>query len=250
MKRILLIGATSAIASACARRWAITGARFFLVARDDEKLHALAADLQVRGANSVSTFLMHAEDTPRHREMLGAAVAALGQIDIAMIAHGTLPDQRACEADTELALREFATNGTSVIALLTVLAPHFEAQRSGALAVITSVAGERGRASNYVYGSAKAMVSVFCEGLRARLFSSGVTLTDIRPGFVATPMTEGLPLPAVLVARPERIARRIVAGIERGADVLYVPGFWRWIMLIIRYIPGFLFKRLQRRASI
>ena len=245
MKRILLIGATSAIASACARLWVAQGARFFLVARDAEKLQALAADLGVRGAESVGTFAMNAEDTSKHGEMLDSALQRLGQVDIALIAHGTLPDQRACEADANLTLREFAINGTSVIALLTVLATQLEQQRSGALAVITSVAGDRGRPSNYVYGSAKAAVSVFCEGLRARLFKAGVSLTDIRPGFVATPMTEGLPLPALLVAQPEQVARRIVAGIDRRVDVLYAPGLWRWIMLIIRHIPGNVFKRLK-----
>jgi short-subunit dehydrogenase len=245
MKRILLIGATSAIASACARLWAAQGARFFLVARDEDKLRALADDLGVRGAESVGMFRMTAEDTPKHGEMLNAALQSLGQIDIALIAHGSLPDQHACEADATLGLREFATNGTSVIALLTVLAIQVEQQRSGALAVITSVAGDRGRPSNYVYGSAKAAVSVFCEGLRAKLFKADVSLTDIRPGFVATPMTEGLPLPAPLVAQPDQVARRIVAGIDRRVDVLYAPGFWRWIMLIIRHIPGNIFKRLK-----
>jgi decaprenylphospho-beta-D-erythro-pentofuranosid-2-ulose 2-reductase len=136
-------------------------------------------------------------------------------------------------------------NGSSVVALLTLLANRFEQQRAGMLAVITSVAGDRGRPSNYVYGSAKAQVSVFCEGLRARLFKAGVSLTDIRPGFVATAMTRGLPLPGPLVASPEAVARRIVAGVERRKDVLYTPAFWALIMLVIRCIPRFVFKRLK-----
>ena len=172
-------------------------------------------------------------------------MAQLGGLDAALIAHGTLPDQAACERDPALALREIMTNGSSVIALLSLLANRFEQQRAGSLAVITSVAGDRGRPSNYVYGSAKAAVSVFCEGLRARLFKSGVSLTDIRPGFVATAMTRGLPLPAPLVASPESVARRIVAGIDRRKDVLYTPAFWALIMLVIRTIPGFVFKRLK-----
>lgn len=245
MKRVLIIGATSAIATACARIWATQGGRLFLVARNEEKLEALSSDLTVRGAGATGTFLMSAEDTARHCEMLQAASTALGGIDVALIAHGTLPDQRACEADPELALREFATNGTSVIALLTILANHFEQQGGGAIGVISSVAGERGRPSNYVYGSAKAAVSVFCEGLRARLFRAGVSLTDIRPGFVATPMTQGLPLPAPLVVQPEVVARRIVAGIDGKADVVYAPAFWRLVMLVIRCIPRSLFKRMK-----
>jgi decaprenylphospho-beta-D-erythro-pentofuranosid-2-ulose 2-reductase len=245
MRRVLIIGATSAIATACARLWAAEGAELFLVGRDAGKLAALADDLCVRGAASARTIQMDANDVPAHAPMVRAALEALGGIDIALIAHGTLPDQPACEKDAELALRELSTNGTSVIALLTVLANQFEASGAGALAVITSVAGDRGRPSNYVYGSAKAAVSVFCEGLRARLFQAGVSLTDIRPGFVATPMTQQLRLPAVLVSQPDVVARRIVAGIDRKADVLYVPAFWAAIMLAIRAIPRAVFKRLR-----
>jgi hypothetical protein len=245
MKRILVIGATSTIAGACARLWAAQGASLYLVGRDDAKLEALAGDLSVRGASSVHRHRMDANDIPAHPAMLEAAVHALGGLDVALVAHGTLPDQAACEADAALALREFATNATSVIALLTALANQFARQRSGAIAVITSVAGDRGRPGNYVYGSAKAAVSVFCEGLRARLYSTGVSLTDIRPGFVATPMTQGLPLPAALVAQPEAVATRIVAGIERKADVLYAPAFWAPIMWAIRGIPRALFKRMR-----
>ena len=243
MKRVLIIGATSGIAMACARVWAGQGASFFLVARSAEKLEALASDLRVRGACAVRLRQMDANDTAAHPGMVEAVVQALGAIDIALIAHGTLPAQSACEADPLLALGELTTNATSVIALLIALANQFESQRHGAIAVITSVAGDRGRPSNYLYGSAKAAVSVFCEGLRARLFKSDVSLIDIRPGFVATPMTQGLALPTRLVAQPETVAQRIVAGIDRKADVLYAPAFWALIMLIIRNIPRSIFKR-------
>jgi decaprenylphospho-beta-D-erythro-pentofuranosid-2-ulose 2-reductase len=245
MKKILVIGATSAIATACTKIWAAQGAGLFLAARDSAKLETLAADLTVRGAAVVHQFTMDANDDAARTAMLATAVQALGGIDIALIAHGTLPDQAACEADTALTLREFATNGTSVIALLTELANVFERQRSGAIGVITSVAGDRGRPTNYVYGSAKAAVSVFCEGLRARLFKAGVSLTDIRPGFVATPMTQNLQLPQALVAQPADVAKRIVTGIERRVDVLYAPAFWALIMLIIRSIPRAVFKRMR-----
>jgi len=245
MKDVLIIGATSAIAGACARLWAAEGARLFLVARDEAKLEQVAADLSVRGAATVHTWRMDANDFPAHAAMLDAAWRELESVDIALIAHGTLPDQAACQADADLALREFLTNGSSIIALLTGLTQRFELQQHGSIAVITSVAGDRGRPSNYVYGSAKAAVSTFCEGLRARLFKVGVSVTDIRPGFVATPMTVGLSLPAALVARPEPVARRIVKGIERKQDVLYVPAFWWGIMAVIRHVPRFAFKRLS-----
>lgn len=245
MKKILIVGATSAIASACAQRWAIDGAAFFLVARDAQKLQQCSADLRVRGASEVTTHVMDATDIAAHAVMLECCLDTLQTIDICLIAHGTLPDQSACEHSVDLTLTEFANNGTSVIALLTVLASQMAVQRSGTLAVISSVAGDRGRPSNYVYGSAKAAVSTFCEGLRARLFRSGVQVMTIKPGFVDTPMTHGLALPRLLVAQPEDVARRIVAGVERKVSVLYVPGFWVWIMWVIRGIPQSLFKRLK-----
>lgn len=245
MKRILIIGATSAIATACARAWTVQGARFFLVARDPDKLTQTADDLIARGAQAAQTHVLDVSHLDAHSAMLTACLEDLGEIDIALIAHGTLPDHSACERDAALAVKEFTLNATATIALLTLLANQLERQRTGTLAVITSVAGDRGRPSNYLYGSAKAAVSTVCEGLRARLFKAGVHLIDIRPGFVATPMTEGLPLPVPLVVQPDAVAKRILSGIERRIDVLYAPGFWAWIMRIIRAIPGPIFKRLS-----
>jgi decaprenylphospho-beta-D-erythro-pentofuranosid-2-ulose 2-reductase len=245
VKRVLILGANSAIASECARIWAARGDSLFLVGRNPEKLDSLVADLTVRGAGNVHSRQMDANAIATHAATIAAAVQQLGGLDLVLIAHGTLPDQARCEQDAELALQEFSTNATSVIALLTVVANHLERQRSGAIGVITSVAGDRGRPTNYLYGSAKAAVSAFCEGLRARLFRSGVTLTDVRPGFVATPMTHGLPMPQALVSQPAVVARRIVAGIERRKDVLYAPAYWALIMLIIRSIPRAVFKRLR-----
>lgn len=244
-KRVLIIGATSAIATACARLWASEGSEFFLVARNGARLEVTAADLRGRGASAVSLHEMDATDVPAHSNMLQHCLEVLGQIDIALVAHGTLPDQKACENDVALTLSEFANNGLSVIALLTRLANQFEAQRCGSLAIISSVAADRGRPSNYVYGSAKAAVSTFCEGLQARLFKVGVHVTTIKPGFVATPMTAGLALPGPLLAQPGQVAERIVSGIARRVPVLYTPAFWALIMWVIRAIPQPLFKRLN-----
>jgi hypothetical protein len=245
MKRVLIIGATSAIATACARLWAAEGSDFFLVARHADKLEITAADLRGRGAKNVVEHRMDATDVAAYPEMLEHCLKALGQIDVALIAHGTLPDQKACERDVNLALQEFANNGTSVIALLTLLANQFETQRCGSLAVISSVAGERGRPSNYLYGAAKAAVSTFSEGLQARLFKVGVHVLTIKPGFVDTPMTQGLNLPAALLAQPAQVAERIVHGIAHKSSTLYTPGFWALIMWVIRSIPQPLFKRLN-----
>lgn len=245
MKRILIIGATSAIATACARLWAAEGSDFFLVARHAGKLEITAADLKGRGAKTVVEHIMDATDVAAHPAMLEQCLKALGQIDVALIAHGTLPDQKACEREVNLALQEFANNATSVIALLTLLGNQFQTQRCGSLAVISSVAGERGRPSNYLYGAAKAAVSTFSEGLQARLFKVGVHVLTIKPGFVDTPMTQGLNLPAALVAQPAQVAERIVHGIAHKVPSLYAPGFWALIMLVIRAIPQPLFKRLN-----
>ncbi|MDY7551996.1 SDR family oxidoreductase [Pseudomonas veronii] len=245
MKRVLIIGATSAIASACARIWVEEGSQFFLVGRNAEKLEQCAADLTVRGATAVNVHCMDATDFAAHGVMLESCTAMMRQIDIALIAHGTLPDQNACEQDVGTALAELANNGTSVIALLTLLANQFETQRCGTLAVISSVAGDRGRPSNYLYGTAKAAVSTFCEGLRARMFKVGVHVITIKPGFVDTPMTQGLALPTALVAKPEQVAKLIVEGINKKKNTIYVPGFWRFIMMIIRSIPVVIFKRIN-----
>lgn len=245
MKKVLIIGATSAIANACARLWAFEGAALFLVGRNSEQLQLIAADLRVRGAARVEMHELDLNHFDGHEPMLHACFELFGTLDVALLAHGTLPDQKACEQDVTLALQAFSSNGLSVIALLTRLASRFEVQGGGSLAVISSVAGDRGRPSNYLYGSAKAAVSTFCEGLRARLFKSGVHLLTIKPGFVRTPMTQGLKLPGPLLAEPDAVARDILRSIERHASVRYTPWFWWPIMQVIKSIPVLLFKRLS-----
>jgi short-subunit dehydrogenase/FAD/FMN-containing dehydrogenase len=244
MKKILVIGATSAIATACSRLWATEKSDFFLVGRNSDKLQQVANDLSARGAHAVSVDTLDLNHTDAHEKMLDACFLVLGTVDIVLIAHGTLPDQKTCEQNTLIALKEFSSNGLSVIALLTTLANRMAHQKSGTIAVISSVAGDRGRPSNYLYGSAKAAVTTFCEGLRARLFKVGVHVLTIKPGFVDTPMTAGLPLPQALVVTPEHVAKDIVKAIQNKANTLYTPWFWRWIMLIIRAIPPSIFKKL------
>ncbi|WP_322042780.1 SDR family oxidoreductase [Paraburkholderia sp. J67] len=243
MKNILIIGATSAIAAACGRRWAAQGANLFLVGRNGERLRQVADDLVARGATRATCYELDVNDVERHAAMLGQCKVELGTLDIVLVAPGTLPDQAQCQADANVAMREFNTNVTSIIGLLTPIANLIEAQRHGTIAVISSVAGDRGRPSNYLYGSAKAALSAFCEGLNARLFKAGAHVVTIKPGFVATPMTEGLPLPGPLVATPDKVAGDITRAIEKNKDVLYTPWFWSLIMLIIRSVPKFAFKR-------
>jgi decaprenylphospho-beta-D-erythro-pentofuranosid-2-ulose 2-reductase len=244
MKRILIMGATSAIAEAAARRFASRGDALFLVGRNAQRLQALADDLKLRGAHMAQSYLLDAGEIDRYPNMLDAATAQLGGIDAALIAHGTLPDQLGCQASIDLLLREFTTNALSFMALCTHLANHFEAQHHGVIAVISSVAGDRGRQSNYVYGAAKAAVTAFTSGLRQRLYPQGVSVVTIKPGFVDTPMTVAFKK-GLLWASPAAVAGSIVRAMDSGASVLYTPWFWRPIMWIVTCVPESMFRRLR-----
>ncbi len=242
MQRILIIGATSAIAEAVARQYAGRGASLYLLARDTERLTGLTADLKIRGASAVWHAAFDANDFERHEAILDCAIAEMGGVDVAMIAHGTLGDQKACERSFDLTLRELNTNAISVMSLLTHLANRLEAKRHGTIAVISSVAGDRGRQSNYVYGAAKGAVSIFLQGLRNRLCKSGVHVLTIKPGVVDTPMTASFKK-GLLWAQPETVARGILKAIDGQRNEVYLPFFWRFIMMIIRSIPEAVFKR-------
>jgi short-subunit dehydrogenase len=244
MKKILVIGAGSAIAEATARLFAQRGDALFLVGRKADVLDSMCADLKVRGASAVGMRAMDANDFSAHQAMLEDAEQSLSGLDVVLIAYGTLSDQKACESSVELTLQELSTNAISVAAILTRVATRFEQRKSGTIAVISSVAGDRGRQSNYVYGSAKALVTAFTSGLRQRLYKSGVGVVTIKPGFVDTPMTAAFPK-GPLWASPRKVAAGIVRAIDRSDSVRYLPGFWRLIMLIIRSIPETVFRRLQ-----
>lgn len=244
MRKILIVGATSAIAEATARIFAERGDALFLVARKADALAALSMDLKVRGAATVGTQTLDANLFDAHAQLISQATQELGGLDTVLIAYGTLSDQKACEASAELTVQEITNNAVSVVALLTHLAQLFEQQRAGTIAVISSVAGDRGRRSNYVYGSAKALVTAFTSGLRQRLQKSGVAVITVKPGFVDTPMTAAFPKGA-LWASPQSVARGIARAIDRSAAVVYLPGFWRPIMFIIRAIPESLFRRIS-----
>jgi short-subunit dehydrogenase len=242
--RVLIIGATSAIAAETAKAYAEDRARLFLTGRNAGKLASVRDDLRVRGATQVDTEVLDVSQISRHREVIEAAIGTLGGLDVALIAHGTLPDQAGCQqrvADTSEALH---VNFIATIALLTELANYFEAQRNGCIAVITSVAGDRGRQSNYVYGAAKGGVERFLQGLRNRLYRSGVAVVTIKPGFVATPMTAGMKQ-SPLAASARRVGRSIYRAIEHRRDVVYIPWFWRPLMIVIKSLPERIFKRLQ-----
>lgn len=241
---VLALGATSAIAEATLRLLAERGARFYLVARNPDKLYAMAADLHTRGASGVATHAMDLDDTSAHPAMLAAAAQSLGTIELALLAHGVLGNQENAQAsytETEAILR---TNLLSAVSLITWLANYFETTKEGTLAVISSVAGDRGRKSNYVYGASKGALSIFVDGVRNRIDRTGVQVLTIKPGFVATPMTAHV-AQGPLFAKPSQVAQGIVRAIEKRRDVVYLPAFWRGIMLIVRMIPGRIFKKLN-----
>jgi len=220
------------------------GARFYLVARSPEKLKAVASDLLTRGASAVFTCVMDLDDPMAHEPMLAEALKELETIDLALLAHGVLGDQEKAQADyaaTEAILR---TNLLSAISLITWLANYFEKTQQGTLAVISSVAGDRGRKSNYIYGASKGALNIFLDGVRNRIDRSGVHVLTIKPGFVATPMTAHLPQNA-LFAHPSAVGRGILKAIEKRKDVAYVPPVWALIMLIIRSVPNSIFKKLN-----
>jgi short-subunit dehydrogenase len=244
-QNILIIGATSSIAEAVALRYAKESAQFFLVARNKSKLDAVSANLTAHGARRVITFVMDANDSNLIPDMLDACWKTYEVIDVALIAHGTLPSQLRSETDMPYAIAEFRTNAESAITCMAGLAERFSPQGKGVIAVIGSVAGDRGRASNYLYGSAKAAIETYASGLRGRLSKTGVHLLTIKPGFVATAMTAELNLPALLTVSPEHVARDIQQAILKRKDVLYTPWFWAIIMRIIRLVPEVIFKRMR-----
>lgn len=237
---VAIFGATSAVAQAVARAYAARGARLALIGRNPGKLRALGDELP---EHVVFLHVQDFEQTEAATACVEAVQRELGGIDIALIAHGLLGDQRASEHDVQAALELAQVNYTSVVALLIPLANQLEAQGSGQIAVISSVAAERGRPRNYTYASAKSALNTYLQGLRSRLYKSHVTVHTIKLGPTATPMTVDHPKNA-LFATSERVALGIVDALDHKIPEAYVPGFWRFIMLIVRNLPEGLFQRI------
>ncbi len=243
-KKILVLGATSGIAEATCRIWATEGASLFLVARNAEKLAAVAADMKTRGAAFVDSAVVDLDDTDQHPALLSHAINSLGGMDVAYLAHGILGNQAEAEQSFATAAQILHTNLTAPVSLLTWLANFCVQRHSGTLAVISSVAGDRGRKSNYVYGASKAGLSAFLGGLRNRVDREGVTVLTIKPGPTKTGMTAGMK-GSEKFADVNVVAKTIAGAIEKGVDTLYVPFQWQQIMFIIRNIPERIFKKLN-----
>ena len=247
LSKVIIFGATSLIAEHTARILIDRGSSVYCIGRNEKKLQAVVDDLAVRAGRGqlVGGTAADLIDTDRHELLIDTAVEFLGGVDTVLVAHGTLPDQHRCQTDMDYMQHEVSINALSVINLISLVANRLERQEHGSIGVISSVAGDRGRQSNYLYGAAKGMVSIFTQGLRNRLAKSNVSVTNIKPGFVDTPMTVELDRSGPLWAQPETVACGIVAAMAKGSGDVYLPRFWWIIMLIIKNIPDFIFKRLS-----
>lgn len=245
-KHIVIIGATSGMAEHCARLWVqAEPVRLTLVGRNREKTEAVAADLRVRNpACEIQSMTANFLDVASIRAMVDAVVRQ-GAPDIVLIAQGTLPDQAKCQTDLTLCRDTLEINGMSPVLFVEAFAGPMEQANHGTLAIIGSVAGDRGRKSNYVYGSAKGLVSRYAEGLQHRLARSKVKVVLIKPGPTDTPMTASFKARGMKMAPVEEVARGIVAAVDKGKAVAYVPGKWWFIMRVIQHLPRLVFNKLN-----
>jgi short-subunit dehydrogenase len=242
---ILILGAGSSIARAIAGEFGRRGHDLLLAGKNAEELETLAADLRLRHDVSVRALAFDAVALDSHAAFLEQSrLASRDSLVGAVVCFGYLGDQALAEKDPRETRRILDTNLLGAVSILALLATHFESRRGGFLCALSSVAGDRGRRTNYYYGTAKAGLNVFLQGLRNRVDRSGVRVTTIKPGFVDTAMTFGRP-GMFLVASPETVGRKVVSAILQGKEECYVPGIWRFIMLIIRSIPEGIFKRMR-----
>ena len=245
MSTVLILGATSGIASALAKEFAAHQFDLVLGGRDRDELNALASDLSLRNSVRAGILPFDALDTQTHAAILTSFLTEAGNaLAGAVVCIGYLGDQAKAQVDWDEARLILETNFTGCVSALNILANHFELRRTGFICALSSVAGDRGRQSNYHYGAAKAGLSVYLQGLRNRLFPAGVKVITVKPGFVDTRMTYGRP-GLFLLASPESVAQGIFTAIVKGKSVVYLPWFWRPIMLIVRSIPETIFKRLK-----
>lgn len=247
LNKVIIFGATSDIAETVARQLVGEGASIYCVGRDAERLSALVNDLRLRaGAEQfIGGGVVDLNEVQHHETIWQKALEHLHGCDAVLMAQGVLPNQEKCEQSAKEALTSIHLNALSVISLLTPIANYFENQKHGVIGVITSVAGDRGRQSNYVYGSAKGMLNIFLQGLRNRLFRSGVSVVTIKPGFTRTRMTEGMKRDSFLWANPNEIGAGIIQAMRKGKNEVYLKPIWRLIMMIIQALPEFIFKRLK-----
>jgi len=242
MSYVLIIGAKSDIAKATAREYAKHGYDLYLAARNSSELEEFAKDIITRTQRTVKLVELNILDYKSHQAFYNQLEEKpLGVIS----AIGYLGEQEKAQSDFDEAQQIMDTNYTGVVSLFNIIADNFEKRRSGFMIGISSVAGDRGRKSNYIYGSAKAALTAYLSGLRNRLYDVEVHVLTVKPGFVATKMTEGMDLPEKLTAQPEEVAEDIYNAQQKNKNVLYAKWMWRWVMLIIKMIPEFQFKKMS-----
>lgn len=241
---VLIVGATSAIAEHAARRWAERGAILLLAGRDEVCLEVIRRDLIVRGAADARIVTLDFTDRAAVRDRLLPALALVSPVDVILVAHGIMPSQEECERTPDLAVQVLQVNAASVIGLCLDSIAVLRAQGRGTLAVCCSMAGERGRRQNFVYGASKAAVAIFLEGLRGEVAHAGVNVCTLKLGPVDTPMTANH-RKSVLFTSAARAADGIVRAIDGGAAVAYVPRFWGAIAFVLRILPERIVSRLK-----
>ena len=246
MKKILIFGATSAIAESCCRQFAIQNKSLFLYGRDKNKLQLIAKDLKIRGALQVAFDYFDAEEHQENaRLLIEKADKELIGFDTVVLAHGILPNQRKCQKSIKLSQQVININLLSMISYLTELGDYFKKKGGGTIVVISSISGDRGRQSNYIYGTSKGGLSLFCQGLRNELHDKNINIITIKPGFIDTPMTAKFNQKNIFWSKPDKIAKDIIQAIRNKSSEVYTPWYWYWIMLLITIIPENIFKRMK-----
>jgi len=241
MKNVLILGATSDMAQAIAKKYVAEGWSLTLAALEPELLESIASDLRVRSEMGIQALEFDALDFSNHRNFYESLET---KPDAVICVFGYMGDQELARTDLDEVRKTIDINFTGAASILAVVAEDFEKRGQGSIVGISSVAGDRGRQSNYIYGCAKAGLTAYLAGLRNRLAKSGVHVMTVKPGFVRTKMTEHLELPAALTADPDQVARAVFKGMEKKKNTIYILWMWRWIMCIIRHIPEFVFKKM------
>lgn len=245
-KSVVILGVTSAIARATANAFARNGYAVIVGARDEEENARLATDIHVRYEVPSYAIPFDAMDMDAHASFPDACAEALGHTPTGLVlCFGYMAEQEIAEKNIAETQKMIDVNLTGAISILEQFATRFEERQSGFMGVLSSVAGDRGKQTNYIYGASKAGLTCYLQGLRVRLFKANVTVTTVQPGFVDTNMTYGLPLPGPLVATPEKAGNEIYKAVIRGKNDVYVPFFWRYIMMIIRWVPEWQFKKMS-----
>lgn len=245
MPSVLILGSTSLIARASAAEFASRNHDVYFAGRNKDETEKIARDFQIRYKIKSYGVEFNATEYNSHKNFIKNIFSQITDLNCIIIAFGYLGKQEISQENFDEAQKVIDTNFTGVVSICERIAPYFISKSSGTIAVISSVAGDRGRQSNYIYGSSKAALTTYLSGLRSRLFRHNVHVLTVKPGFVDTPMTYGMKIPKLLLASPQKVGKNIYKAIIKKKDIVYTPFYWKWIMLIVKLIPEFIFKKLK-----